>query len=246
MTIDKSGNVGVGTTGPDTPLHIRKDLANNVRLLTLGNQLTGGWNGVGAGKIQSIVWRDNSDGQIVAGWGAVYDGTTSVDLTAFGLYNSTFRNETTRVFTIKGTGNVGIGLTNPAYQLQLSTDSAAKPSTNTWTIASDARIKTGIRPFNDSLSVIDKINPVWYRYNGKGGFEADGKDYIGVVAQDIEKVAPYTVNNYKAKLNANDTNDTELMNFNSHALTFVLINAVKEQQREIELLKSRVAALEKG
>ena len=35
---------------------------------------------------------------------------------------------------------VGIGTTSPSYQLQLSTDSAAKPTSNTWTIASDARI----------------------------------------------------------------------------------------------------------
>jgi len=133
-------------------------------------------------------------------------------------------------------GNVGIGTALPSYQLQLSTDSAAKPTTNTWTIASDARIKTDIRPFTDGLSVIEGINPVWYQYNGLGGFKADGKDNIGVVAQDIQKVAPYTVNTYSAKLNPNDTNETELLNFNSHALTFVLINSVKEQQKQIDQL----------
>jgi len=141
------------------------------------------------------------------------------------------------------TGRVGIGTTAPTYQLQLSTDSAAKPSTNTWTIASDARIKTDIRPFNDSLSVIEGINPVLYKYNGKGGFAADGKDYIGVIAQDIDKVAPYTVNTYQAKLRPTDTQETELLNFNSHALTFVLINAVKEQQKEIGELKVEIEGL---
>jgi hypothetical protein len=128
--------------------------------------------------------------------------------------------------------NVGIGTVSPSYQLQLSTDSAAKPGTNTWTIASDARIKKDIRPFTDWLSVINGIDPVMYRYNGKAGFAPDGKDYIGVVAQDIEKVAPYTVSTYKAKLNANDTNEAELLNFNSHALTFALINSVKELDSE--------------
>jgi hypothetical protein len=135
-------------------------------------------------------------------------------------------------------GNVGIGTTSPSYKLQLSTDSAAKPSTNTWTIASDARIKTDIRNFTDGLSVIEGINPVWYQYNGKGGFAADGKDYIGVVAQDIKKVAPYTVDTYKAKLNPNDTNETELLNFNSHALTFVLANSVKELENQIHSLQN--------
>jgi len=138
--------------------------------------------------------------------------------------------------TILGSGNVGIGIT-PSYQLELSTDSAAKPSSNAWTITSDERVKTNIRPFTDSLSVINGINPVWYQYNGKGGFVADGKDYIGVIAQDIMKAAPYTVSTYKAKLNPGDPSETELYNFNSHALTFVMINAIKEQQKEIEDLK---------
>ena len=137
---------------------------------------------------------------------------------------------------IQYNGNVGIGTTSPSYQLQLSLDSAAKPSTNTWTIASDSRIKQDIRPFSDGLSVLANINPIWYRYNGKGGFSADGKDYIGVVAQDIMQAAPYTVGTYKAKLNPNDPSETELYNFNSHALTFVMINAIKEQQKEIDAL----------
>ena len=42
-------------------------------------------------------------------------------------------------------GNVGIGTTGPSYQLQLSTDSAAKPTSALWTIASDERIKEKIR-----------------------------------------------------------------------------------------------------
>jgi len=77
------------------------------------------------------------------------------------------------------TGNVGIGTTSPTAQLELSTDSAKKPTTNTWTIASDARIKTAIRPFTDGLQVIQEIRPVWYQYNGKAGFPADGREHIG-------------------------------------------------------------------
>jgi len=34
-------------------------------------------------------------------------------------------------------GNVGIGTTTPVYQLQLSTDSAAKPGSQLWTVVSD-------------------------------------------------------------------------------------------------------------
>ena len=147
-------------------------------------------------------------------------------------------------FSITG-GNVGIGTTSPTAQLELSTDSAKKPSTNAWTIASDARIKTNIRPYSDGLSVITRIRPVWFQYNGKAGFAKDGKDHIGVIAQEIAKVAPYTVSTYQAKLNPGDPAETELLDFNSHALTFALINAVKELKTEVDSLKEQIKVLKK-
>jgi len=148
-------------------------------------------------------------------------------------------------FVVESAGNVAIGTTGPAYQLELSTDSAAKPGTNTWTVVSDARIKTDIRPFTDGLNTILGINPVLYKYNGKGGFIADGKDYIGVIAQDVQKVAPYTVNSYYDKLNPADATSIELLNFNSGDLTFTTINAIKELNNKIEALRLENEALKK-
>ena len=87
------------------------------------------------------------------------------------------------------------------------------------------------------------INPVWYKYNGLGGFTADGKDNIGVIAQDMEKVAPYTVSSYYDKLNSDDAKTTELLNFNSGDLTFTTINAIKELNNKIEALRAENEAL---
>lgn len=145
-------------------------------------------------------------------------------------------------------GNIGIGTTSPSYQLQLFTDSAAKPNGGSWTNPSDIRIKENITSFTDGLSVIQQINPVKYTLNGKAG-TPKGLNGIGVIAQEVKDVAPYTVSEYKAKLNENDTNDTELYAFNPSALTFVLINSVKEldaknmeQQKQIKQLKSIVCS----
>ena len=142
-------------------------------------------------------------------------------------------------------GNVGIGTTSPGAQLDLSTDSARKLSTTTWATGSDIRLKKDIRPFTDGLDVISRINPVWFKWNGKAGRPDDGKDNIGVIGQEIEKVAPYTVTRTKAKLEPTDKDETELIDFTSHALTFALINAVKEQQQRIEQLEARLVALER-
>lgn len=134
-------------------------------------------------------------------------------------------------------GDLGLGTTGPAYQLQLSTNSAAKPGSNTWTIASDERLKKNITDFNDGLNVIMKIHPVRFMYNGLGGID-DKDTCYGILAQEILKVAPYTVSTFKTKLHKEDKETTELYAFNSGALTFVTINAIIEQQHMIDSLKA--------
>lgn len=139
--------------------------------------------------------------------------------------------------------NGGIVVTGTAntngYQLKLSLNSAAKPSSNTWTIASDQRLKININPYTKGLDAILAINPVTYDYNGKGGFDATVTGNIGVIAQDVIGIIPESIKTFNAKLNEEDTETTELYNFDSHALTFMLINAIKELKAEIELLKQR-------
>jgi hypothetical protein len=55
----------------------------------------------------------------------------------------------TQTSTLRASGGVSIGAFQPGtYLLQLSADSAAKPTTNTWTIASDERIKLHVSSAN--------------------------------------------------------------------------------------------------
>jgi len=114
-------------------------------------------------------------------------------------------------------GNVGIGTTNPVYQLQLSLNSAAKPTSSAWTVVSDERVKTNIRPYETGLQELLQIEPKLFDYNGKAGFDAKTKNNIGVIAQEIKDIMPETVKKYNAKLNEEDKEDTELYNFDSHA-----------------------------
>jgi len=155
-----------------------------------------------------------------------------------------FNTSASERLRITSSGNVGIGTTSPVYQLQLSTDSAAKPSTNTWTITSDERVKTNIRPYKTGLEKLLQIKPKLYDYNGKAGFDVKDKNNIGVIAQEIKDIMPETVKKYNTKLNKEDKEDTELYNFDSHALTFALINSVKELNAKIENLETKIQTLE--
>jgi hypothetical protein len=139
---------------------------------------------------------------------------------------------------IDSSGNVGIGTASPAYQLQLSTDSAAKPTTNTWTIASDARLKAVKGEYQKGLAEICQVRPVSYEYNGKAGFIADGKDKVSILAQELMQVFPECVDTFKGKLEE-DGPEIDLYNYNGHAITFALINAIKELKAKIDILEAR-------
>ena len=127
-------------------------------------------------------------------------------------------------------GNVGIGNTGtPGYQLELSTNSAAKPGSSSWTIPSDSRLKENVKPFNDGLQQLLKIKPVTYNYNQQSGCDTKPV-YVGIIAQELKQIAPYMVSTAKK-------NGSDYLNVDNGAMTYMLINAVKEQQKIIEELK---------
>lgn len=113
---------------------------------------------------------------------------------------------------------------------------ASKPGGGSWTATSDARLKQDIKPYNDGLEMLLKINPVFYNYNQLSGYDT-AKQHIGVIAQDIQKVAPYMVSSF-------NKTGKEYLNVDNTAMTYMLINAVKEQQKEIEALKELVKKLQ--
>jgi hypothetical protein len=162
------------------------------------------------------------------------DNTRLISTGDFDIVNGSLTSQ----FKVAASGNVGIGTTSPAYQLQLSTDSAAKPTSALWTIASDERIKENITPYTKGLADLLKINPVNYDYNGLGGFKK-GKGGVGIIAQEIIDILPDSVSSIKAKLNEDDKDEIDILNFNGHELTYILINAIKELKAEIELLKNK-------
>jgi hypothetical protein len=105
-------------------------------------------------------------------------------------------------------------------------------------VTSDARLKKDIQPFAEGLEKIKNINPVQFKYNGLGDTR-DGRPGIGVIAQEIKALMPYSVRELPVKLNDNDKEETDVLLFDDHALTYVLINAVKELSARIEELEKK-------
>jgi hypothetical protein len=95
------------------------------------------------------------------------------------------------------TGFVGIGTTSPAYQLTVASDSAAKPSTNTWTVSSDARLKTNITQANLDTCYNNVKNIPLKRYTWLDSVytveQVPDRSKLGWIAQDVETILPKSV-----------------------------------------------------
>jgi len=90
--------------------------------------------------------------------------------------------------------------------------------------SSDERLKENIIQINNAVEIIENLEGV--SFNWKEG----GEKSIGLIAQNVEKVLPELVltdnDGYKSIQYAN--------------LVAVLIEAVKEQQKEIDELKNQL------
>lgn len=139
--------------------------------------------------------------------------------------------------TIRSNGRVGIGTTAPDQLLSVN-GNASKTGGTTWAVFSDKRLKQDIRPFSDGLKQVLQIKPVFFKYNGKGGLKPSDKDEIGVIAQEIQQIAPYTVTETGRKVDGSGKGLLQLDRAN--AITYMLVNAVKEQQAELRDLKKRL------
>jgi len=92
-------------------------------------------------------------------------------------------------------------------------------------VSSDARLKSNIISLGSTL-------PKLLQIDGKS-YEIKGKQKIGVLAQEIQKVFPELVSE----------DDNKMLAVNYQGLVPVLINALKEQQKEIEILKQQQAEI---
>jgi len=130
--------------------------------------------------------------------------------------------------------------------IRISGSLAEKAGGGSWSAPSDERIKKDVKELRWGLDKLQEVRPVTFRYNGLGGTDNDGREYVGVIAQELEKIFPTMVTSRKAKLHKGDPQETDIRVVDPSAFTYILINAVNEQQRIIERQESRIASLERA
>ena len=164
LSIINGGNVGIGTTAPTAKL----------QSLSTTEQLRLNYDDA---NYASFTVASTSSLTIAP--------SVSTATTTIGSGDETFR--------IDSSGNVGIGITNPTHQLQLS-GTAAKPGTAYWIVASDERLKDVNGDFTRGLEALSGLYPSYFNYKiGNAQNIPHDREYIGLIAQDVQAVIPEAV-----------------------------------------------------
>jgi trimeric autotransporter adhesin len=160
------------------------------------------------------------------GFGCTASASALTNATAIGAHAMVGQSNS---LVLGGTGDhavkVGIGTTTPSAILTIARG-AGHPVSDSWETYSSRRWKTNIRALPDALSKVERLRGVSY------DLKDSGKHEIGVIAEEVGQVVPEVVS-YEA-------NDKDARGVDYSRLTALLIEAVKQQQREISTLRAQL------
>jgi len=158
--------------------------------------------------------------------------------------------------TFQRGGDIGIGTISPTARLSVN-GTANKLGGGSWAVFSDARLKTNVSEYKEGLDFLMQVRTVNFSYNdkmqeiwGESKIEQD-KVYQGVIAQELQKIAPDMVRSVTLNPDADaDTDQSSapsesFLEVDPNKFTYALINAVKEQQATIITLKNAQEATQK-
>jgi hypothetical protein len=135
--------------------------------------------------------------------------------------------------TILSSGNVGIGTVAPTELVSVNGD-ASKPTGGSWSVFSDRRLKTVKGTFNPGLSAVLQLQPLRYEYRRDNALKLPSdSEQVGFEAQAVQKIIPEAVTR----------NGNGYLQINNDPILWTMLNAIKEQQAQIQQLQEEVRQL---
>jgi hypothetical protein len=221
IRITDSGSVGIGTTDPAAKLHVQ----GNVSASSYTGSLQGTASfATSASFAQTASFALNAS----AGSGFPFEGDAVItgSLLITGSSNSTplqVSTPTGSILFVTSSARVGINLDNPQYALHVS---GAIFATDNVTAFSDKRVKDNVIPIENALLIVQNLDGVRYTRNDS---DTD-KQYVGFIAQDVLEVLPEVV----------EGSEEHGYGISYGNITALLVQAIKEQQKQIDELKSQL------
>lgn len=217
MFCKANGNVGIGTASPSDLFHVSSTMTTGGSI-TIDN--TGALN-------NSMINQYKSQGNLM-GDITVF---TNDNLNAHMAFSAATGGTNTEYMRIEGsTGNIGIGCATPTAKLHVAGTIRSTVVINTAALAcSDSRFKKNVTPITSALNSVLSMNGVTYywRKNKFPQWNFNDKKQVGFIAQDLELIYPELVN----------TDEEGYKSVDYAKLAPILVEAIKEQQQLIEMLK---------
>jgi hypothetical protein len=216
--------LGIGTTSPQTYLDI---VGNNSGSKSINSRAGNSNNGNSSAHL-IMSWNGNpynSNGYAHSIRTKHDGGSTSLNTIEFWLWKYGTDSASTlgslEAMRIQGDG-----------KLQVANDIIAFSTT-----VSDARLKDEVVTIDNALDKVKALRGVEYVWN-KGGRE--GQKDLGFIAQEVEQVIPEIVRENEMPL-MDDSGET-YKTVDYEKVVAVLVEAIKEQQKQIDELKARLDA----
>lgn len=214
-------NVGIANTSPSDRLVVGASIAMHD----------------GGDKVIGMGWSPGSGNTIVAGFPAEIRLNINSGKLSFGT-DPTSRlvgvsAGVQRRMTITSAGDVGIGTESPNVKLQVNGDIIA----NSIAGSSDLRFKTNIKNIESPLTKVIQLRGVIFNWKTNEFIDRNfsNKRSLGFIAQEVEKVIPELVETEKTK--------EGFKSIQYDKVVALLVEAIKEQQKQIDTLNNKVNKL---
>jgi hypothetical protein len=249
MTLDASGNLGVGQTSPTAKLDIVSTNAT------------------------TAVFRDTSRYALVSIQAGGTNQSSYLDMAPTGTGAAIFQVSSTERMRIDSSGNLLVGTTSnnaSSGRVQIKFDGSTLNGLNLQTTyastgsyylifnnsagsttgyisqngtttvnyntSSDYRLKNNIAPMTGALAKVALLKPCTYKWN------SDGSDGQGFIAHELQEVVPECVTGEKDAMD--EEGNPKYQGIDTSFLVATLTAAIQEQQALITSLTERISALE--
>jgi hypothetical protein len=247
MTLDASGNLGVGTTSPAAKLHVSG--ADAIYRLTDTNGGVSFWGSDATG----TYWRsfttdtfrwlraDGSESARIDSSGNLLVGTTSTNETSGtgGRFGADGYVRSTRAGSTGAASTLDVYSTGAsAFRFYVDMAGTVFATSTTISAISDQRLKENVQDLDVGLNAVMALKP--RKFDWKSGKGKDIKGDRGFIAQEFEQVFPDLIDEWKDPAPEGE----EAYKSVRQDLIPVLVKAIQEQQAIITDLRARVAQLE--
>jgi len=222
MFLLSDGKLGIGNSSPGSTLTVGSTDGTVPGEITLNPTAASNEGG-------QINFKRSLNGSTVD-WSIDQYGTSASDA-RFRIFNTSELNG----MVIKENGFIGMGNSAPTVRLQVTGDIIA----NSIAGSSDARFKTNISPITNSLQKVLALRGVHFNWNTTAFPKRmfSDKKTIGFIAQEVEKVVPEIVQT--------ENTPEQYKSVHYDKVVALLVEAIKEQQKQINQLQKQVKKLRK-